>query len=211
MASSLHGGAAKAAPWQCSRDSNAPPGCSSAPRGLGRSGRTRDPAARRRACCKRRTRRGPPRRGRPVPHADPALGSRRHRDGGHRARSEGRRTHRRVDPITVHRVANRACLGAVGRRRLHHGHHGARAGRWGFAASTTYLRWSASGRFSRAGFLNDDVLIEPSGRTIDVAGASVVAYVRGRPACMSCYYDSLAVLEQVLMDIGADGPGGPVR
>jgi hypothetical protein len=81
----------------------------------------------------------------------------------------------------------------------------------GFAASTTYLRWSASGRFSRAGFLNDDVLIEPSGRTIDVAGASVVAYVRGRPACMSCYYDSLAVLEQVLMDIGADGPGGPVR
>lgn len=71
------------------------------------------------------------------------------------------------------------------------------------AGNVAHVEWTVSGVFARAGFLNDDVLVEPSGRAIRVAGSSVATFADERVAFIRCYFDRLGILEQVLRP----GPG----
>lgn len=68
----------------------------------------------------------------------------------------------------------------------------------GVAGPTTYVEWRLTGRFSDAAFLNDDVLVEPSGATVESAGVLVLTFSGERVVCIRCYYDGLGLLEQVL-------------
>jgi hypothetical protein len=61
-----------------------------------------------------------------------------------------------------------------------------------------HLEWTISGIFRRAGFLNDDVLIEPSGGPIEAAGVLTATFDGDAVVQIRCYYDRLAILEQVL-------------
>lgn len=64
--------------------------------------------------------------------------------------------------------------------------------------STALLAWQATGRFSRPAFLDDDRLLEPTGAVIRVAGATSVSFTAGgRADRIRCYYDRLALVEQV--------------
>jgi len=71
-------------------------------------------------------------------------------------------------------------------------------------ASRAYVEWRASGRFDRAAFLNDDVLVEPSFRTVVAAGVAAFDFVGDHASRIDFYYDGLSLLEQVL-------PPGVVR
>lgn len=65
--------------------------------------------------------------------------------------------------------------------------------------STTLLVWSATGRFSRPAFFDDEHLVEPTGAVIRVVGATSVSFTTGRRADrIRCYYDRLSVIEQML-------------
>jgi hypothetical protein len=65
-------------------------------------------------------------------------------------------------------------------------------------SSRAYVEWRASGRFDRAAFLNDDVLVEPSYRTVVTAGVTAFDFVGDHAARVNFYYDGLSLLEQVL-------------
>jgi len=65
--------------------------------------------------------------------------------------------------------------------------------------STAHVEWHLQGRFNNAGFLNDDVLIEPSGATVAVSGVLVVEFRQSLARHIRCYYDELGVLEQVVL------------
>ena len=52
--------------------------------------------------------------------------------------------------------------------------------------------------YSPAGFLNDDVLIEPSGAPVEAAGVLAATFEQDLVVRIHCYYDRLAILEQVL-------------
>lgn len=69
------------------------------------------------------------------------------------------------------------------------------------AGSNAWVEWRVTGRFDNAAFVNDDLLIEPSGGTIESAGVSVFSFTGLRAVRIHCFYDRLALLEQVL-------PGG---
>lgn len=61
------------------------------------------------------------------------------------------------------------------------------------------LEWMATGRFTRPAFLDDDELIEPTGTVIRVGGALSLSFDRGQRATrICCYYDRLALIEQML-------------
>jgi hypothetical protein len=61
------------------------------------------------------------------------------------------------------------------------------------------LEWLATGRFTGPVFLDDDEFVEPTGAVIRVAGAIALAFGSGhRVERIRCYYDRLALLEQVL-------------
>jgi hypothetical protein len=64
--------------------------------------------------------------------------------------------------------------------------------------STVYVEWHLEGRFNNAGFINDDVLVEPSGATVEAAGVLVIAFRQTRATHIRCYYDGLSLLEQVV-------------
>jgi hypothetical protein len=64
--------------------------------------------------------------------------------------------------------------------------------------STVHLEWHFEGRFNNCGFLNDDVLIEPSGATVAASGVLVVELRQSRATHIRCYYDGLGLLEQVV-------------
>ena len=63
---------------------------------------------------------------------------------------------------------------------------------------TVHLEWRLQGRFNNAGFVNDDLLVEPSGALVDATGALVVEFDGERATHIRCYYDSLGLLEQVI-------------
>jgi ketosteroid isomerase-like protein len=65
------------------------------------------------------------------------------------------------------------------------------------------VEWRVVGRFDNAGFLNDDVLVEPTHRSVESAGVMILTFRDGRVARIDCFFDALALLEQVLE------PGGP--
>jgi hypothetical protein len=64
--------------------------------------------------------------------------------------------------------------------------------------STVYVEWHLEGRFNNPGFLNDDVLVEPSGAVVEESGVLVVVFHHNRATHIRCYYDGLGLLEQVV-------------
>jgi hypothetical protein len=65
-------------------------------------------------------------------------------------------------------------------------------------SSRTFAEWRLSGRFTEPCFVDDDLLLEPTGRLVETAGALVVAFEGDRVASLHCYYDELALLEQLV-------------
>jgi hypothetical protein len=61
-----------------------------------------------------------------------------------------------------------------------------------------YLEWRLEGRFTNPCFVEDDLLIEPTGQLVETAGVLVVSFADGRVSALHCYYDGLAVLEQLV-------------
>jgi hypothetical protein len=66
------------------------------------------------------------------------------------------------------------------------------------SGATVYVEWGLEGHFDHAGFLNDDMLIEPSGATIEATGVCVIEFRHHRATAIRCYYDGLGLLEQVV-------------
>jgi len=64
--------------------------------------------------------------------------------------------------------------------------------------STVSVEWRVEGRFRNAGFLNDSLLVEPSGATVEATGVLVVVFEEERAISIRCYYDTLGLLEQVI-------------
>ena len=61
-----------------------------------------------------------------------------------------------------------------------------------------YVEWRLTGRFTNPGFIEDDLLLEPTGRLVETAGVLVVAFEDNRVVWVHCYYDDLALLEQLV-------------
>jgi SnoaL-like protein len=66
------------------------------------------------------------------------------------------------------------------------------------SGSTVYVEWGLEGHFANVGFLNDDMLIEPSGATVEATGVCVIEFRHHRAIRIRCYYDGLGLLEQVV-------------
>ena len=66
------------------------------------------------------------------------------------------------------------------------------------------LEWRITGVFNNAGFLNDDVLIEPSHSEIEAAGMLVCTFEDEYVSRICCPYDRIALLEQVLSPSASD-------
>jgi hypothetical protein len=64
--------------------------------------------------------------------------------------------------------------------------------------SVVLVEWHLEGLFNNAGFVNDDLLIEPSGRMVEATGVLVIEFAGGRASQIRCYYDALGFLEQVI-------------
>ena len=68
-----------------------------------------------------------------------------------------------------------------------------------FVAPHAYLEWRLMGRFTNPCFVDDDLLVEPNGRLIETAGVMVVTLANGQAIEVHCYYDDLALLEQMMV------------
>ncbi len=68
---------------------------------------------------------------------------------------------------------------------------------------TTCVVWQVQARFDQAGFLNDDLLVEPSRGPVQCSGVLLLTFEGDRVALVRCYYDALSLLEQMLP---ADAP-----
>ncbi len=71
------------------------------------------------------------------------------------------------------------------------------------ARSRVYMEWRLSGRFSEPCFIDDDLLIEPTGRLVETAGVIVVSFDGDEVASVHCYFDDLGVLEQLVTSGGS--------
>lgn len=67
-----------------------------------------------------------------------------------------------------------------------------------FAGHSVVVEWALVGRFDRAAFLNDDVLIDASGSRVETSGVMILSFFGSRVGGVRCYYDGLALLEQLL-------------
>ncbi len=61
-----------------------------------------------------------------------------------------------------------------------------------------HLEWRLAARFSRPCFIDDDLLVEPTGRLVETAGVLVATFVDDLLVAAHCYYDDLALLEQLV-------------
>lgn len=62
-----------------------------------------------------------------------------------------------------------------------------------------FLEWTVTGRFAGPAFTDDDELIEPTGGVLAVGGITRLSFATGvRITRICCYYDRLALLEQML-------------
>ena len=75
-------------------------------------------------------------------------------------------------------------------------------------ADSATLEWEATGRFSDPLFLHDDVLVEPSGGIVRAAGVTAAAFRGARVTRIRCYFDRLALMEQML-EPSRSGPPSP--
>lgn len=72
------------------------------------------------------------------------------------------------------------------------------------AGSRAFLEWRLAGRFTEPCFIDDDLLVEPTGRLVETAGVLVVSFDGEQVASLHCYFDDLGVLEQ-LVTMGGRG------
>jgi hypothetical protein len=68
---------------------------------------------------------------------------------------------------------------------------------------TSCVMWQVRARFDNAGFLNDDLLVEPSRGPVECSGVLLLTFEGDLVVSVRCYYDSLSLLEQMLP---ADAP-----
>jgi hypothetical protein len=61
-----------------------------------------------------------------------------------------------------------------------------------------YLEWRLTARFSHPCFIDDDLLVEPTGRLVETAGVLVSTLADGVIISAHCYYDDSALLEQLV-------------
>lgn len=63
---------------------------------------------------------------------------------------------------------------------------------------TVVAEWTVQGRFTNAAFLDDDVLVEPTGHRVQASGMMVLGFVGDRVGRVQCFYDRSALVHQVL-------------
>jgi hypothetical protein len=68
----------------------------------------------------------------------------------------------------------------------------------GVDQARVYVEWRLTARFTSPGFIDDDLLIEPTGRLLETAGIEVVTFAGDHVTSVHCYYDDLALLEQLI-------------
>ena len=64
--------------------------------------------------------------------------------------------------------------------------------------SRVFIEWRLSGRFTEPCFIDDDVLVEPTGRHVETSGVFVGTFEDEKLSAVHCYYDGLAILEQLI-------------
>jgi hypothetical protein len=61
-----------------------------------------------------------------------------------------------------------------------------------------HLEWRLTARFSHPCFVDDDLLVEPTGRLVETAGVMITTLDGGLITVAHCYYDDFALLEQLV-------------
>jgi hypothetical protein len=64
-----------------------------------------------------------------------------------------------------------------------------------------YLEWRLTARFSQPCFIDDDLLVEPTGRLVETAGVLVTTLANDVIISAHCYYDDSALLEQLVAGV----------
>ena len=64
-----------------------------------------------------------------------------------------------------------------------------------------YVEWRLTARFTSAEFIDDDLMIEPTGRLLETAGIQVASFIGDDVVAVHCYYDDLALFEQLLTSL----------
>lgn len=67
------------------------------------------------------------------------------------------------------------------------------------AERIAFTEWRLQGIFDRAGFVDDDVLVEPSHRAVESSGVLVCEFDGERVRSVRCYYDELGLMEGLLL------------
>jgi hypothetical protein len=66
------------------------------------------------------------------------------------------------------------------------------------AQPRVFLEWKLAARFTSSGFIDDNLMLEPTGRLLETAGLQVVTFDRDVVVSVHCYYDDFALLEQMI-------------
>lgn len=66
------------------------------------------------------------------------------------------------------------------------------------ATPRVHIEWRLTARFSRPCFIDDDLLVEPTGRLVETAGVMIATFDDGLITAARCYYDDFALLEQLV-------------
>lgn len=69
----------------------------------------------------------------------------------------------------------------------------------GAVRGRVYVEWRLTARFTSPEFIGDDLLIEPTGRLLETAGVQMVSFDGDDVVAVHCYYDDLALFEQLIM------------
>jgi ketosteroid isomerase-like protein len=64
-----------------------------------------------------------------------------------------------------------------------------------------HLEWRLTARFSHPCFVDDDLLVEPTGRLVETAGVMITTIDDGMITAARCYYDDFALLEQLVSSV----------
>jgi hypothetical protein len=66
------------------------------------------------------------------------------------------------------------------------------------AQPRVFVEWKLAARFTSPGFIDDNMMLEPTGRLLETAGLQVVTFNRDSVVSVHCYYDDFALLEQMI-------------
>ena len=62
----------------------------------------------------------------------------------------------------------------------------------------TGIEWGLTARFTNPCFIDDDLLVEPTGRLVETSGVQVATFRGGLLTRVNCYFDDLAIVEQIV-------------